>query len=253
MEGVVILRGGRLAHTQWIYDEAIDRGEYKSRDVTENASAFLSEPCRLEEGVTLADILSIMRIDETLQVVFRLHWAQELVEEAFAGEPGPASPEYDPEGLEYLEIYQIWSFDSVTKTYQPHARPDFHGVGFELREDHIDRYGNLIGEAGTRVHWGVAFSKPNELLHLPVRINSEVQIVEDNLDTDHYGHLFDTVRYETLTLFQVLHAVIWELTWHGVGEERQAKRQELEDAAQEAREHPERLVALEAKDLKSST
>ena len=85
---------------------------------------------------------------------------------------------------------------------------------------------------------------------LPVRINPEVQIVEDHPDSDRYGNLLDTARYELLTLHQVLHGVIGELTWHGAGVAREAQRREVEEAAREAREHPERLVELDVEELK---
>ena len=71
MEGVVIRRGGRLAYSHWIDDETPSWSEFQDRDVTAGASAFLFDPCRLEDGVILADLLAIVRGDETIQQVFR--------------------------------------------------------------------------------------------------------------------------------------------------------------------------------------
>jgi hypothetical protein len=249
MEGVVIKKGGRLAFTRWIYDESVEAGEYKSEDITARPYAFLFEPCRLEKDVTLADVLAIVRGHEILQTIFQRDWASELVEEAFTGDWKPAPTGYAPDAIEYLEIYQVWAFDSRSRTYQPNTPPDFHGVGVELRDDHYEN-GSLTGKKGARIHWGLSFTSPRELMNLPVRINPEIKITEDDTESERYGHTLDTVRYELLPLCQILHAVIWELMWNGPAEDRDQCGNEIMERAREAREHPERLVELNSDEMK---
>jgi hypothetical protein len=227
--GFAIRQGGHLAFTP---DGAA--GSRRTKDVTNRADSFLFEPCRLDTGVTLADVLSIVRDHEVLQRIFHRDWAKELVEEAFAGEWQPARVEYAPDAIEYLEIHQQWHFDSRRRVYHAGPPPELHGVGFKLRDDYNDESGNRLGEKGSRIRWAVDLSSPRGMMNLPLTINPEVEIVEDDPESNRFGQTIQTVYYERLNLCQILHAVVWELGWHGPPERRDARRDEIMRLRQQA-------------------
>ena len=61
-----------------------------------------------------------------------------------------------------------------------------------------------------------------ELLHLPIRLNSTVQICEDDVYAKRFGHALQTCFNHEITLGTLIHSLLWELSWHGTPEQRDA-------------------------------
>lgn len=221
--------GPTLIRRDWEYDEARGEGHYVKHEVTEHASRYLFEPVALAPDLTLRDIFLLIDVNPLLQQIFAQNWAAELMHEIMTGSVVSPSIE-DPEGIEYLELYQVWSKNSSSGELQPIHRLDFHGIGFVLKED-IVKDGEVHYRAGERIQWGVSFTSPLEMLHLTVRVNPEVTLCEDNLDSVNYGKKIGRLLNSGVTLGQVLDGILWELSFHGAPESRKQEKADLKRLA----------------------
>ncbi|MCL4470107.1 MAG: hypothetical protein M1547_02995 [Gammaproteobacteria bacterium] len=230
---LTLIPGPRLIRRDWEYDGSHGEGAYVDRDVTEDASRYLFGTVALDTEITLRDIFLLLDIDPLLQEIFARDWAKELLAEMLSGNVTTAPTiEYDPEGIEYLELYQIWSQDSFSGELQPIHRLDFHGVGFVLRED-VVRNGRIDYRADERIKWGVSFISPLEMLYLPIRLNPEVILCEDNADSINNGKEIARMLNPGVTLGQVIDGVLWELSFHGSPASRDEESTKLKSLADE--------------------
>ncbi len=235
--GLWLSAGGTLVNWRWQYDEATEHGEYVPHPVTERASEFLGEKVTLEDGVTLADLFELLERDHVLLAVFRRDFAVELLAEvraAKAAGPWVAPDEPPEERIEYLELYRIWERNAKTHVLEGVAHVSFHGVGPVLEADVLD-HGHVIHRAGSRIQWGVSTASPASLLGLPLRYRTKVLICEGDLDSREWGRERDAVELAELTLFELLHAVLWELSFHGAGKDREAFLTELHASVEAVR------------------
>lgn len=132
---------------------------------------------------------------------------------------------YDPQELEYLELYRMLDFNTGSQTLESGSLVHFHGVGFELIED--TDMGGYAQEKGTRIHWGISLTDVRELLPLPLRYRPQVLVCESDLDAKAYGHQLHAFQWSHITLGDMLHSVLWELSFHGTPEDQQDTRDEL--------------------------
>lgn len=205
----------------------------KTVDVTQRAHEFLFETVTLAKGVTLADIFGLLETDPVLTKVLRQDFSQELLEHARKGVSPTFVAGYDPQGIEYLELYQVWHFNSGTRTYQPTHQLSFHGIGYELKEDRD--MGGYVEKAGTRTQWGISLTDVRDLLALPLRLRPEVRVFEDDFDARAYGQELEAFHVEGVNLGQVLHGVLWELSFHGAPAAQEEVRDDLQERVEEVR------------------
>lgn len=226
MEGLVFKEGGKLEKIRWVYDKKKREGEYVATDVTSDAAFFLMEPVRLEGNIVLRDVFNLLRENELLQTLFTRDWAADYVKAAFAQEGVAYTGAYDPDGIEYLELYQLWEKDSATEEIVGSHRLSFHGVGFELQDDVKD--GDWVTHTkGTRINWGIEFSPIHQLINLPLRFNPEVIVCESNHDSKSWGARVATWQIKEPTLGQFLHGILWELSFNGSPEDSQEAAEAL--------------------------
>jgi hypothetical protein len=246
---LTLAHGPRLTRRDWESDESRDEGAYV--DVTDQVSRHLYSTVALAPEVTLRDILLLLDTDPLLQEVFAHDWAEELLAEMMDGNtPSAPSIEYNPEGIEYLELYQAWSQDSFSGKLNPIHRLDFHGVGFVLRED-VVRDGYVDYRAGERIKWSLSFSSPLKMLHLPVRLNPEVILYEGNMDSVNYHKEIGRMRNPGVTLGQVIHGVLWELSFHGSPASRDEESAQVKSLADDMRSGEEKAMTYRSVDLLS--
>ena len=182
--------------------------------------------------MTVGDIFRLLEASPLLRQVFRRDFAEELCAEARKGPVAAVKTADDSsadERIEYLELYQQWSLDTSTSVYGPTQRLHLHGIGFELQEDSAE-HGRKRGE---RIHWSISLTPLRELLPLPLFVNPEVQITEDDLNAKAYGDEISRVRHPDVTLGQVVHGVLWELSFHGAPEMQSGVLDELKERVAE--------------------
>lgn len=202
----------------------------KAAEVADRAHEFLNETVALDPAVTLADVLALVASNPVLLAVYRRDFISELCEEAAKGALPDADTERNPtERLEYLELYSQWHVDSHAKRYDPQHRLHLHGVGPVLEED-APNYGRTKGQ---RIQWGISCANLRSLLPLPVRVNTSVSVQESNLDAHAYGREIDRVELAGVSLGQVIHGLLWELSFHGGPQQTQEFNESLREQVAE--------------------
>jgi hypothetical protein len=178
-------------------------------DVTRGAHRYLFEPVTIDPAVTLGDIFGLIGASPSLMDVFARYHAKELVEEVGDKNAGAASPSDE---IEFLELYQIWNLDSGE--LQPNHHLYFRGVGFALQDDVIQQ-GSVLYGAGERIAWNLSLTSPRDILHLPLRINPDVVICEEGEQPAIPGKAVPRIDGSGITLGQVIHGVLAELSFYG--------------------------------------
>jgi hypothetical protein len=195
------------------------------KDVTGRAPYYTNQCVVLGEGVTLRDLFALCAQHRD----FYLNLLGSEFLESFLKKYDEVKDKakvytgwYDPEGLEYLELYWVTEH-GPDKVFESRIdRPDFHGVGFVLKEDQ-EHY-----KAGTRIHWGISFCQLEDLLNLPLKYNPRwVLYNSDHEKDDHYGELVWEGSAPYVSLFSILYGVFWELGWYGTPDDAQEKLEEI--------------------------
>jgi hypothetical protein len=189
-----------------------DGNRLKEVDVTGRAHEHLFELVTVHAETTLADIFRLMEASPLLQKFYRRDFAEELCAEARKGaaEP-PARERAAHEGIEFLELYQEWGLDTSTNEYSGMQRLHLHGIGHELAEDLPEER----RKKGERIEWSVSLTPLRELLSLPVRVKDEVRITEEDATAKAYMSEIRRARCADVRLGQVIHGLVWELSFHG--------------------------------------
>jgi hypothetical protein len=192
-------------------------------DVTDRACEFLFAQMKLADDVTLLDIFKLVN-DPVLRTVFRGDYVDELLEEATLG---PLIKDELPyEKIEYLELNQLWHHDSATSEFTSVGKFGLTGKGIVLPEDVVED-GVVHYKKAERINWSVSMTSVRELLHLPVRLNSSVQICEEDEYARRFGDVNQTGVNHQITLGTLIHSLLWELSWHGTPVQRDARKGEL--------------------------
>ena len=219
MQNYIFRPGPVLVAQRWVRDGNTNPVRPLEYDVADRAHEYLFETIEMDSRVTLADLFRLLDRDPVLRQVFRRDWAEELCAEARKGPLTPLSSNpARQEGIEWLELYQEWNLDTARSTYLPTQRLQFHGIGVVLQEDAVEH----DRRKGDRITWAVSLTPVRELLTLPLRINPEVLVREDDLDSASYGLEIARVRHPDLTLGQIIGGVLYELGFHG-GPDEQAE------------------------------
>lgn len=221
MSELILKPGPVLIWREWVYDEAKEEGSWVDSNVTSFSHEYLFETITVDDGVLLADIFRLLDAVPILTSIFRRDFSEELLIEAQKGVSPSVTSGYSPEGIEYLELYQVWNLNTATHEYEPLHRLDFHGIGYLLRED-LDEGNGCIFPAGTRIHWSISTTPLRELLEIPIRINHIISVCENDLSAKKYAQELEKVQVHGFNLSQILHGILWELSWHG-GPEKQSE------------------------------
>jgi hypothetical protein len=222
MNELVLKAGPALVASRWQAKTGTGEGRWVETDVTASAHERLFENVQLADDVTLGDLFGLMEASPVLKAVFVRDYAEALCAEVAKGPLAPV--EKDPnDALEALELYQRWSLDTSNATYEAMHRLNFHGIGVIQPEDRPD----MGVTKGERLTWGISMTNPRKMLHLPLRVNPEVIVCEDDVDAKGYGRELTTVRQPFVTLGQVLHGVLWELSFYGAPAEAEEVKEEL--------------------------
>lgn len=192
-------------------------------DVTDRACEFLYSQMKLADDVTLMDIFKLVD-HPVLRTVFRGDYVNELLTEAALG---PLIKDELPyEKIECLELNQFWHHDNATSEFTSVGRFGVTGKGIELPEDVIE-HGIVLYKKGERINWSVSMTSIRELLHLPVQLNSRVQICEGDVYAKRFSKVNQTGVNHQITLGTLIHSILWELSWHGTPVQRDARKDEL--------------------------
>jgi len=237
-------KGGKITFNEWIYDHEKGEGQYVPKDLTDNLLWLHKRglPVSFDDDVTLNDIFEFLtREPEICDVVFENCYIKEYVNhwKKIDQTKIVRDHSYDPDGIEFLQIY--WVPDLFTYAGQTEisglSRASFDGQGFVLREDKFEdeKKKYKLYSKGTRINWGVDFSSLETLLDLPIVLNPEFKIIEE-FKKDENGTYPDPESLKTIlecgrdfTFHEAIEAVMWELSFYGIEEDKLAKGKEIEE------------------------
>ena len=244
MQHLILRPGPRLVMRAFRPEPDDTDSRLNEVDVTGRAHELLFELIAVHAETTLADIFRLMEASPLLQKFYRRDFAEELCAEARKGaiEPSarePAGPSQGRtpecaarrfpdqraahEGIEFLELYQQWGLDTSTNEYSGMQRLQLHGIGHELAEDLPEER----RKKGERIEWSVSLTPLRELLELPVRVKAEVRITEEDATAKAYMNEIRRARNADVTLGQVIHGLLWELSFHGGPQEQREVSEDL--------------------------
>jgi hypothetical protein len=230
MSELQLFPGPRLVRKSWVYDDDKGVGEWVSTDVTDRAFEYLFQELASNPEVTLADVFRLVSDEPIMQAVFRQESVAELCAEV---RKGPVSKEGERwQEIEFLELYQLWNHDTSTGTFEEVGRYQLHGMGV-VQEADIFEHGHLAHRKGERTKWAISLTPVRELLHLPVRVNTEVLICEADVDAKQYANTLQVVKGERITLGSFIREILWELSWHGSPEDSAKVSQGLKEQVAE--------------------
>jgi hypothetical protein len=231
-----ISKGGKLIETNWVYDKEKNDGKYIDQDVTKYAIRRLMEPCTLGAGVTLRDVFELINTELEIFDLIIGNWCKEIVTEGLVGEPKKVGF-YDPGEIEYLTLGYYASYNSIKKSnFAGFHRPDFGGVGWELKENiYFDWEDPHTGEKeiehhmGSRISWGVSFTPANELADLPLILEPLMKVYESDTEGSNYMSELFTFKDPEYTLFGIIQGIIWELSFHGSPQDRESTKSNCDE------------------------
>jgi hypothetical protein len=225
MQDLILQPGPALIARSWRTDDVHESGRWHELDATDRAHEFLFALVTLDSAVTLGDIFRLLDASPVLKQVFRRNFSEMLCFEARKG-PFDAEPSdsVSPEGIEFLELQHQWHLDTSQQTYSSTQRLQLHGVGFELQADAP----SYFRKQGERIHWSVSLTPLRELLALPIRVNPELRVMEDDVNAKAFGDEILKGKHPEVTLGQVIDGVIYEISFHGGPQERAEFRSGLD-------------------------
>ncbi|MEF8714900.1 MAG: hypothetical protein V5B39_15360 [Accumulibacter sp.] len=185
-------------------------------DVSELAVEYLCELAVLDEGVTLRDVLLLLKNNPPLLQVLRRFWAVELVEEAFAGESSSDTGADEPDEVEYLLLTRPCAVDLRTKAYEVMTRLGLVGIGFPQRDPGSN--GNNVGD---RQEWSMCGASVRTCLHYPLRLERTSKVFVHGRDRKAKAGraiAMEEINFGPPTLLQILHSICYDLSFFGLGD-----------------------------------
>lgn len=206
----------------------------ESKEIEYTTAARLFESCSLDKDITLKDIFTLIEKEIDIYKIVLNNWIDEYIEES-------KKPTKEIEkDIEYLELH--WGIEEYT--YEKNTElcnadfPDFRGKGFIAKNDEYED-GRLYLKKGNRTHYAIEFSPVNELMHLPVKLNNKLYIQKSNYDTKTYNKSIEMER--TFTLGQILHGIVFELSFTGSPKDRDDKKEDILKTVDEIKNNKETL------------
>lgn len=238
MNDLTLKAGGILEAVRWHDREGDQPARSELIDVTELAHAYLFNHVELEETVTLGDIFRLLEAAPLLKEVFLRDFANELCVEAAKGAL-PANDANPDDALAYLELYQFWNLHTGNATYGDIHRLGVHAIGVPSSVDRPD----MGITAGQRIEWSISLAPLRALLGLPVRVNTEVRIFEDDHNAKGYAKQLQLAKNPYVTLGQIIHSVLWELSFYGAPAQREEMADELKSRMDSVQDGTAELVS----------
>jgi hypothetical protein len=252
MDELKITKDGRLIRTYWTKQNDGTEGKDKEpclaeKDVTSDAIRYLFSTCSLDEGVTLKSVFLLLNLDLDRFDSVLGNFCRDFANECISSESIPYDNKYDPNSIEYLELYWIIRKEAVwdedKSTFNPERAilmgtklPEFHGVGFELKEDQFYAWDLkkefAFQKKGERINWSISFLKTSDLANIPLKLKAEVRVYDGTAEwrepPDYSEKILLKTEDSEYTLADILNGILFELSFYGRPDQRDKKKKELD-------------------------
>lgn len=214
MPRITLKHGPRLVMAERRRDKSTKKVHHTEVDITSAAHTYLFEQVTIDEGVTLEDVFKLVELNPVLRAIQQRNFIEEMLAETVKGVAPDYSAAYDPEGIEYLELYAVWRYNREAQEFEPVNQLSLSGIGYALKAGDVPEW---VGEVppGYRISWGISCANLRNLLPLPIKIKRDIPVYEENIGSGNHGKLLYTTKLASVTLGQVIEGLFWELSFHG--------------------------------------
>jgi hypothetical protein len=218
-EGVYITKGGYFK-TCW---NPTNKSYYATQIRVGEIESELNNIVVLEDGVRLKDIFVPILNSKVMPILFKNDYWTEMVLEAktkkwkeWIGDVKPLQS-VDGDEIDYLEVCQQLTYSKKENKFKGlMSHWDFHGIGFPFKDKSLAKeYYTNIGE---RMSFAVEFNSLADLMNFPVKVG-QVDVVEEDRENYTNNNVITKASGE-ITLYTLIHSIVWELSFCGVGVER---------------------------------
>lgn len=229
MERIRLSKGGYLKGDR--YNPETKTWE-KDIDVTQAFFFALSSYCDIEQGVSLRDVFALVHRINLYQLLSPMLtgglWLEDIVKE------GLDSP---PQQDKYLDCAIVgWNsaiHDAVNNVNEWELKPDFYG--------HKD---------GVQDRYALDLVPSPKMIDMPIIENDIVEILDETKTG--FEIVKQTGKFPVIlrgrrshTLYDVLHGIFWELSFHGGPKERNARHAELMKQIERLDSGEEKTISME--------
>jgi len=201
-----------------------------------NPINYLMHTCNVD-GMTLGDLFNFVEAHEDLkQFISCYSWCR-AIDEFHAQAKEPCEPDTVVNRLEIYRTGEVhrWVEKNKSRAHRVSLdlNYDFHGLG-PCDEDLLKHYAETGDEPPEEQNYGVSYTPVNELVHLPLSINTEMEVREWVSDLG--KNTLHLKCHYPFTLLEIIDAVYWDISFHGGPEDNKAFLEEMHDRMDEIKE-----------------
>jgi hypothetical protein len=186
----------------------INAAQRRGANICLRAHEFLTVPCTLAPDVRLADALGLLDASSPLVSLFQ-HLGLVPVLAAIRTSWVAGSSTVPAGEVAAVQLYRVWHHNSRSSTWRGTSELHMRGVSLPLATDLL--LDHVTYRTGERVHWSLRSAPIAPLLHLPLYLEPQVEVLEDDRASASLGQRLPPVSCDELTLEQVLNALLNEL------------------------------------------
>lgn len=191
-------------------------------DVKQDADAYLFENVDLSESPTVRDVYLLMRDHcPNLIATYRRLFAVEVLREFTNGSSLPAT-DTDVHKTTHVE-FQRYEEENTAEGMSDGFNYSVCAMSEPLKED--DDSG--VWRVGEVIPYAISFCTPQSIAHLPLRLADETIVTESDPFSTKFAQSIRRYRNTKIKLGDLIYALLWELTWHGVSTERDDAKAEI--------------------------
>lgn len=220
-----IARGGRLLCDRWNSDE---RKREKGVDITDYIVYHLTDECTVEDGVTVGDIISLVEDKKDFLSPLLTQgrdWLHQIIDES----------KIDGGEQTLDKLYIGWRISIQDDIYTDNT--------------HLIEYTTIHAtKDGIDDTYAVDFTPANKLVNLPIVLNETVSLTDERKSETRVDAINFPLIYEgtkKFTLLDILHALFYEMTFHGPPADREKRKAELEETMRRISSGEEKTIPWE--------
>lgn len=226
-----IIEGGKLLADEWNYDNEKQQGHVEAgTDITDKAMYYMNEECELEDGLKFKDIMLLIKnIDkyDSLSPLFTGGlWLKDLIDDGLSENNDFEKP------IDTMYVYRAASLNDDD---------------YNTNNDYLTSYVSVDGKLNNDdITYALDFIPLYELSDAYIVLNKEFLLIDERQKSNenwkkYLNSLSDEERKkETLypkiletkkdfSLFDILHGIFWELSFHGGPKNKKDRANELKE------------------------
>ena len=204
-----------------------------------NTSVFLTDDVRLKH------VFAPLIEEPIFEIIFHTDWWKDLMKEikskewkAWVGDE-KLKKDIDGDELEYLEVYQHITFSQKDSSFDGGSRWQFHGIGFPFIDQQNAQSSYL--NVGDRQQYAIEFHSMADLMNIPLRVG-HLSLYNEDIE-DYKQQKILTVEENYLTLYELIHSIVWEMSFCGAGESKENFSESLTADVEEFHANPSAAVS----------